>query len=757
MYNNSWAYYGQPNNRRTDESRFQGIMSSQQQQQQPLSESPMTSYPGQISQQSQLSQRQTNESQRLNLAEDLFRRDGVSSSHQSQQQHHPHQSDNYFQNIYPGQTITNPILPLNTQSQHQPAQSHAGQQQQQTFQSVSTAPTTYALSQTQQSQYTPMSPFPALTGQRSYYTQSQPQQPIIGQSNRSLSYYSQDLQQKSPQGYTQRYESIDQLQQPQQHDSRLLPYGRTLSYPTEQQRTPIYSAQSMTYGSNFLFGGRSSIDGTANPSELSTLDPTPQHSFEQLDGSESSSSHFKPPQPKQNTRPRINKLSSEQYVVKTTIRKPTFKLGEYSTRELKQIFFNHCDIVIHNNHGGDRSFYFESKIKTDFELQMFDYFVNSVSNIIDVYFDKRIYAEIVSEIALFEETNIILNAIFCLSSLMLHRLTPNKVDPSLPIKYYQNAVKIIKYHLESNLLEDGIASRCLLATSLLCLYEFFFSSIQGIYLDNATNILASIIGAKTRNKSSALLESPFLGTCFWGIFLMGFIQSLKNGQMNTYSVEKFWKSLDSEYFKIFDKYSLLRENEFGNEVLANMETVWWFRKTILNCSKILDFKHEIIVLSKEDIESNKQLIKWVELKNMIMNFEQRISPALEPVVYKQPSNDDDDEDCFPMIYFKDELSALIGLNRSLAKILLFESLLKTTKIHSQMFPHQLARFPPNYCKKLANDMIGIIQTYDSNLAIWPLNLHIIRHVGHYLQDDPNVAKQLDSLVERMLMFCKLTI
>lgn len=747
MYN-SWSYYGQANNRRTEDSKFPSVM--QPQPQPPLQQAPGESTLVNYGQQPQgsPSQRQGGEGQRV--IEDQFRKE-VSSIPQpgQQQQQHQHQQfpDGYFQSSYQGQNLANSIPGLTNRShtlQVQPLGPLPSQI------SMSTAPTTYSLTQVQSNQSTVASSLPGYIGQtRPYYSQSQ--QSLLNQPHRSLGYYTHDLQQSPP--TSQRYESpIDQSHQSHlqyQQDPRILNYNRTLQYPLEHQRTPSYLQSGMGYGQNFI-AGRSSLDGTANASELSTLDLTPQ--FEQVDGNVSgSSNNYKPPQPKNNTRPRIHKLSADRYLVKNNVRKPTFKLGEYSTKELKEIFFNHVKITIDDS---ERSFYFENKIKTDFERQMFEYFCNSLSQSLDVYFDKKIYGEIVSEIAIYEDTDIIVNAIYCLSSLMLHRITPDKVDPSLPIKYYQESVKIMKYHLESETLEDGIASRCLLAATLLCLYEFFFSSIQGVYADNATNMLASIIGAKTRNKASPLLDSLFLGTCFWAIFLMGYIKALKNGHVNAYSVELFWNSLDSEYFKIFDKYLLSRENEVKTEIVTNMETVWWFRKTILNCSKIADFRNEIQVLTKEEFESNQSLTKWVELKNMIINFEERILSALEPIIYK-PNKDG--SSCFPLVYYKDELSALIGLNRMLAKILLFETLMIKTNIHSQLVQHQLARFPPGYCKRLAMDIVGIIQTYDSNLAIWPLNLHIIKHVGHYVHDDPNAGKQLDTLVERMLTVCKLPI
>ncbi|EGW34323.1 uncharacterized protein SPAPADRAFT_149038 [Spathaspora passalidarum NRRL Y-27907] len=459
---------------------------------------------------------------------------------------------------------------------------------------------------------------------------------------------------------------------------------------------------------------------------------------------------FKPPKPKENTRPRINKLTTPQENSTRLFKHPITDIGEYSIDELKQLFLNHLHMIEPTNKLSS----FSANLKNEIEYQMFNYFVNNLSSQLDVFFEVKVYSEIVSQMALYDDSGILLQSVFCLSSLMLHRMMPDKIDASLPIKYYHHSIKTIKSYLDMFNHDMGVCSKCLLATTLLSVYEFYFTSIEDIYTGNAASILASIIQSdNSRNKSSPLLDSVFLATCFWSVFTLGFIQSLKNVRVNIYSVDLFWKALDSEYFTVFDKYMVLTEASEPKTTLSKTETVWWFRKTILICSQISDFKGEVNVPTQQDVEQNQSFKKWIELKDILVDFENKAPDGLFPVIYHSNS----DSGAFPTIFFKDELSTLIGINRALAKLLLFESLLVKTNIQAREVRDELSKFPPGYEKKLAKDLIGIIKCYDSNSTIWPLNLHVLGYVQAYLADEEQAINEMSPLITKLSKVCNLNI
>ncbi|ODV77904.1 uncharacterized protein CANTADRAFT_91354 [Suhomyces tanzawaensis NRRL Y-17324] len=356
----------------------------------------------------------------------------------------------------------------------------------------------------------------------------------------------------------------------------------------------------------------------------------------------------------------------------------------------------------------------------------------------------------------------ILDSMFCLSSLMLQRIMPDRVDPSIPIKYYQQCIKSIRSYLtipgiETN--EKGIISRCLLSTILLCIYELFFVAIDSTYVKGASSILASILSKHNVQGKSLLKDSPFHQTCFWAVFLCDLILSLKFDLPTMYSLETFWKPLDPEYFELFNKYGTqflsnnVRDREIfiSNSMLNKEHTMWWLHKAVINYSCINEFKNLVTVISREDCEANKPFHDWLRLKQLMDEFESNMPINLKPNIYKPASA----TRVFPLIYFKDEVTAITGLNFKLSKIALYESLLLRTDTRNELVQLQLEQYPRGYAKKLTKDIIGIMKTYDSNLYLWPVNVHTLRQVAHYVFDEPEAHRILEELVERIISVCNL--
>lgn len=467
-------------------------------------------------------------------------------------------------------------------------------------------------------------------------------------------------------------------------------------------------------------------------------------------------SNFRPTQTKKNARPRINKLNKNEQLYqkynskKSKFASPSNRMAELSTDDLFKHFLDILKIL--KTDGSQKASYY-LKMKTPLESQLFDLFVNHLADSIDIFLPYTAFRKVIPELALYDDTNMIVYSIYCVSSLMLQQVNPDKFDLSLTIRYYHQAIKAIRYYLSIPGIEDndkGIIAGCLLSTILLCIYELFFVAIDSTYIKGASSILTSILMKKQRNKS-LLKDSPFYQTCFWSMILCDLFLSMKSNSPNMYSIENFWKPLDPEYFELYNEYPPCPSPKDDNDDIHNLTTVkvdsiWWIHKAIMTFSSIFEFKNEIDVLTKEDFESNRRYFEWLELKNNLDNFEKQMPSTIKPTIYKTCSADR----LFPIIYFKDEHTAIVGLNYKLARLALYECLLQKTNLKDALVREELSKYSRTYPAKLTKDIIGIMKTYDANITMWTINIHTIRHIAHYLHDDPEAFKGLEELIENLM-------
>lgn len=465
---------------------------------------------------------------------------------------------------------------------------------------------------------------------------------------------------------------------------------------------------------------------------------------------------FKPRHTKRNLRPKINKIARES---SPQTKKAKFVLGEYSLDALYEAFQNALRInTSRMNIAEAYQYAFEDEI----ECKLFDLFVHKLSHSIDVFLPQDRFQKIVAELALYEDTRMILNAIFCLSSLMLLRLNPAEIDLSYPLKYYQKTVALIRYFLSHPNVDNetsGILARCLISTNLLCIYELFFVAIDSTYVKGAGSILMSIL-SKKNGSGSLLRDNPFYNTCFIAMVVCDLVLSLKFELPCTFSIEKTWKSLDPDFFQQFlspvsHQLELAKPKKDINSYLSSsifnfQSTHWWQYKVIVIFSIINDFSNCYDVITKEDFEENTQYHRWVEINKMLQDIESSLPLPLKPTIYHPCSP----TRLFPLVLFKDESTAIADVNFKLAKILHYSTLVEKIKVQNTgLIDSEKSSYSPDYRQKLSKDVVGILKTYDSNFKIWPVAIHALRQAGKHIEKNLLAAEELTNFTQRVVNEC----
>ncbi|KAF3989512.1 hypothetical protein FT663_01756 [Candidozyma haemuli var. vulneris] len=467
---------------------------------------------------------------------------------------------------------------------------------------------------------------------------------------------------------------------------------------------------------------------------------------------------FKPRRVKKNSKPKINKISHEALEMQFARKKQEKTLSEHTLDSLYDDFQEALKIP---SPRASLASAYENTLESELEVKLFDLFVHVISKSIDSFLPHECFQKLVAELALYEDTKMILNAIFCLSSLILSRINPDAIDPSYPLKYYQKTVGTIRHHLSRPDAEDernGILARCLLSTILLCIYELFFVAIDSTYVKGAASIFISIMSR--RNRSESLIgNSPFYHTCFWAMFVCDLILSLKLELPNMYSLEKTWKAMDPIYFESFNDASSHSDEPaksvkdveafLSSSLLTGQSTFWWQYKVIITLSSINEFSNSYDVISQEDFTNNKEFHQWMELNQRLDDIDRNLPVSLKPSVCRPASR----TRVFPHILFKDEATAIVGLNYKLAKISHYVKLASKLRIMDDfLIEEQLAKYPSQYRVKLAKDLVGILQSY-CNSSIWPVTIHALRAASRNIdKNDEVVMEELKRFTRQMVQF-----
>lgn len=467
---------------------------------------------------------------------------------------------------------------------------------------------------------------------------------------------------------------------------------------------------------------------------------------------------FKPTLTKRNSNPKINKILSDSY---SSLQ---FSLQDCPVQRsedcLDETYLHFQKVLGIDTSRVDITARYEYTIENDLEKELFDLFVNKFSGFIDIFLPYEVFQKIISEISIYNESRMILDSIMCLSSLIYQRMHPNKINSMTPLKYYQRSVNSIRHHL--NLMEvdncpQGTLARCLVSTNLLCIYELFFIATDSTYVKGAGSILISIL-SKQSNTISLLKSSPFYSSCFWATFICDLIISLKLEAPCVYCPDRVWKTLDPVYFQDFDDYTPHLENQkyTGSEdcsisIAGSKKSIWWLHKILLLFSQIIIFSNLTDVITEQDFKSNRELQKWIAIKHNLEEYERNMPLYLEPLIYEPASEPNQ----FPTIFFKDERTASVSINLKLAKLCLHMALVKKVRVADiSLLEPEIAKYPVDFRDTEARDVAGIMQTYDCNIKLWPVNIHALRQASKHIEVGSCAHEALKELTHRVVLFCQ---
>lgn len=472
---------------------------------------------------------------------------------------------------------------------------------------------------------------------------------------------------------------------------------------------------------------------------------------------------YKPTHTKKNSRPKINKIVGDVDDVRLHFeRKARFETGECSLDEL----YEHCREVLGIRcPREDISVTYECMLPGPLEKRLFEMFVENLVLFIDVFLSHDMFQKIFSELAIYDDSRMILNAMFCLSSLILQRTQPESIDPLCPLKYYELTVTSIRSHLslpEVENPESGILARCLLSTCLLCIYELFFVAVDSAYIKGAGSIFMSILSKQGRNES-LLRSSPFYETCFWAMFICDMILSKKLQIPNLYSFDRVWSALDPDYFGDWSNYNPFQEepktikeslDNYYSILVSRSTTIWWQHKILLIFCSINDLMLLTDVITTEDFHSNKRYYQWQQLTEAVEEFDRNMPVFLKPLIHIPCSRDR----VFPVLFFKDEHTAVAALHFKLAKLALIEALYENITVgFPSILEPEYAKYPPSLREKISKDILGILQTYDSNRKIWPVSVHALRQASNWIAEGTDAHRELKILASRILQFSLLAL
>lgn len=467
--------------------------------------------------------------------------------------------------------------------------------------------------------------------------------------------------------------------------------------------------------------------------------------------------NYKPVQTKKNSRPTIKKINSDSHEKRNSRKRSRISIEEPNFDTLYNHFKDVLGISLTRKDIAEKC---TCVLQDELEKTLFELFADNLAMFIDVYLAHDVFQKIVTELALGDESRMILDSMFCLSSLILQRTRPNDIDPLCPLKYYQQTVNSIRFHLSLPQAEDpdsGILARCLLSTCLLCIYELFFVAVDSTYNKGAASILMSIL-SKNLKGESLLKTSPFYESCFWAMFMCDMVLSMKLQMPSMYSVTKVWRPLDPEFFENLDNYTAFEDdaktikdamNNHSSFVVSRKNTIWWQHKILLLFCNINEFLHLTDVITQEDLKSNKRFHIWHQLSSKLDEFERNMPVSMKPLIHMPCSVDR----VFPLIYFKDEHAAIAALHFKLSKLAIIESLYVNVAVeNTSLLEPEFAKFPTSLREKLSKDILGILQTYDSNKSIWPVNVHSVRQASRCIQEGTPEHNQLKVLANRVLQF-----
>lgn len=450
--------------------------------------------------------------------------------------------------------------------------------------------------------------------------------------------------------------------------------------------------------------------------------------------------HYKPTKTKRNLRPKINMIVSDRVARKLA----RLEVCELSVDEMYTLFRTVLGIDAPRRLLAT----LECVMADNLERRLFELFVNRLALFIDVFLPLDVFQTIVPELALSDSTGMILGLMFCLSLLIMQRSNPGSIDPLCPLKYYQQTVNSIRSNLSLHDSADVMLPRCLLSTGLLCIYELFFVAMDSTYIKGAVSIFMTIL-AKIDGRETLLQSSPFYEACFWVVFICDMVLSMKLLMPSMYSLDKMWRVIQPSFFDEWDDIDDSRAKNSASGVVTRQTTIWWQHRILLLYGSINELLRLSDVVTREEYESNLRLVQWQLLNARLDDHERAMPVFLKPLVY-QPCSD---ERAFPLIFFKDEYTAVAAIHFRLSRLALIEALhLNMNIADTRALEVERARHPLYLREKLAKDILGILQTYESNDRIWPVNVHAVRQASNGIPEGTKAHEELKNLARRILQY-----
>lgn len=396
--------------------------------------------------------------------------------------------------------------------------------------------------------------------------------------------------------------------------------------------------------------------------------------------------------------------------------------------------FNHllAELGISRPVGDTVTLSYQLKLKNPLEFQLFEYFTTTLLPALDLYLPHPLFGRVVPDLALYDDTNMLLHLVLCVLLVAHARRTPDPL--SVPLRYYHQAIQLIRHQLAApgvEQLSHGVIARCLLLTVFLCIYEMFFVAVDLTYVRGALTILLLILARKPRG---VLAELPLYYACFVVILACDAYRGLLCDAPPMFSVPRFWAPLDPQFFaRLADPGA-----DPGSWQLAPGS--WQLARLLLLLLAATELRWRPGCLSQPEHQANQPLAEW---RRLVARTDAVVRASVPPTIYTWAS-----DQRYPVVYFGLATAAMAWINVQVVRVLLYETLATRPPRDDGLVDHELAQYLGDYAGRVCREVVGVVRTYEGNRALWQALVHCLRFVAARL--DPDEAQELLAAVEAAL-------
>lgn len=415
---------------------------------------------------------------------------------------------------------------------------------------------------------------------------------------------------------------------------------------------------------------------------------------------------FIPVQPKGNSKPKIHRMK-EKYTIEKS-------LESYSFGEIRNLF---------KSKTGLSGMHFAThRIEDVRENQLINYFSYFIGKALDVFASHEIYSQIFIELALLDDTKVILNGIFCLAEYEL-----SKEDFTKCIHYYETTIAIIHSQIQDKSENRPLKYRCLMAMMLLCIFENKFPQIELSHLQHYKNMTVELF--KNQPIDEIRLD-PVLNSCFWTVLRTSFLHSLLAEQNPSQFIP------DSTFFNLHT--NLLEASPF------QVPDMWHYKNILVNLINVWNFTYDTPSANGK----NQQIYDYHQWKTHKNDILIEIPTTLRRGLHQQSYNFP-----FPIFYYHDELTAIINVFHRLALLFLHEGLTKRVSRKDRLKEDMM--FPLNFAYIVSLEIVGTLKPYENSPFISSIGLFALKYIWKYLQNDSNLTPLLQNMVSDLSLLSKI--